>query len=129
MPQKTLLLDDSMLRNNLNSHASPPMIRPPPGLGFGGVELNSLGHNGGIGVGLVSSNNSIHGPTLSPPARLEPQSQHYSSYDQSNFLLQSSVFPSISNNHKMKEETNEDDRIDADLQELGDQMVGSVLDF
>lgn len=130
--QDSSLLNNSMMRNNLNSPISPPVVRPPPGLGFGGVKMNSLDHSG-VGSGLVAhSNNAIHGPTLSPPARLQPQRQHYSSYDQSNnFLLQPSVFPSVSNNeHKMKETTtNEDDKIDADLQELGDQMVGSVLDF
>jgi hypothetical protein len=132
VPQDSSLLNNSMMRNNLNSPISPPVVRPPPGLGFGGVKMNSLGHSG-VGSGLVAhSNNAIHGPTLSPPARLQPQRQHYSSFDQSNnFLLQPSVFPSMSNNqHKMKETTtNEDDKIDADLQELGDQMVGSVLDF
>jgi len=130
-------LKNGTMRNNLNSPISPPVIRPPPGLGFGSpVEMSSFGHGGVGGVELAptTNNHSIPGPTLSlsPPERIRPhpQAQQYSSYDQSNFLLQPSVFPSISNNHKMKESpTNEDDRIDADLQELGDQMVGSVLDF
>ena len=125
--------------SNRGSPVSPPSIRPPPGLGFGSpVGMNSFGHTvgvGGVELATTASNHRVSGPTLSlssPQKPLpQPQSQRYSSYDQSNFFLQPSVFPSISNaNDRMKEsQTNEDERIDADLQELGDQMVGSVLDF
>ena len=134
--ESSLLNNVGAMRNNLNSPISPPLIRPPPGLGFGSpVEMNSFGNGAVGGIELAPANNStIPGPfvSVSPTARLQPppQAQQYSAYDQSNFLLQPSVFPSMINNHKMKESrTNEDDRIDADLQELGDQMVGSVLDF
>eukprot|EP00573_Skeletonema_grethae_P010285 CAMPEP_0201692868 /NCGR_PEP_ID=MMETSP0578-20130828/5633_1 /ASSEMBLY_ACC=CAM_ASM_000663 /TAXON_ID=267565 /ORGANISM="Skeletonema grethea, Strain CCMP 1804" /LENGTH=894 /DNA_ID=CAMNT_0048178315 /DNA_START=9 /DNA_END=2693 /DNA_ORIENTATION=+ len=137
--ESSLLNNGAMMRNNLHSPISPPVIRPPPGLGFGRpVEMNSIGHSGGVGgVELAPAKNrhAIPGPTLSlsSPARPQPQPQarQYSSYDQSNFLLQPSVFPSMSNNNKMmkESETSEADRIDADLQQLGDQMVGSVLDF
>eukprot|EP00985_Skeletonema_marinoi_P006377 scaffold2755_cov134-Skeletonema_marinoi.AAC.18 len=135
--ESSLLNNGAMMRNNLNSPISPPAIRPPPGLGFGSpVEMNSFGHGrvGGVELAPANNNHAVSGPTLSlsSPARPQPQPQarQFSSYDQSNFLLQPSVFPSMSNNHKMKESaTSEDDRIDADLQQLGDQMVGSVLDF
>jgi len=135
--ESSLLNNGAMMRNNLNSPISPPAIRPPPGLGFGSpVEMNSFGHGrvGGVELAPPANNHAVSGPTLSlsSPARPQPQPQarQFSSYDQSNFLLQPSVFPSMSNNHKMKESaTSEDDRIDADLQQLGDQMVGSVLDF
>jgi len=135
--ESSLLNNNAMMRNNLNSPISPPAIRPPPGLGFGSpVEMNSFGHGrvGGVELAPPANNHAVSGPTLSlsSPARPQPQPQarQFSSYDQSNFLLQPSVFPSMSNNHKMKESaTSEDDRIDADLQQLGDQMVGSVLDF
>jgi hypothetical protein len=134
--EESSLPNNGTMRNNLKAPISPSVIRPPPGLGFGTpVEMNSFGHGGVGGVELAPINNhAMTGPTLSlsPPERIQPhpQAQQYPAYDQSNFLLQPSVFPSISNNHKMKESpTNEDDRIDADLQELGDQMVGSVLDF
>lgn len=137
MPQEPSLLNNgAMISNTLNSPISPPVIRPPPGLGFGNpVEMNSVGNGGVGGVELAPANNhAVPGPTLSlsSPGRHQSQTQvpQYSSYDQSNFLLQPSVFPSMSNHHKVKEaETSEDDRIDADLQQLGDQMVGSVLDF
>eukprot|EP00986_Skeletonema_menzelii_P003519 scaffold1089_cov131-Skeletonema_menzelii.AAC.12 len=133
--ESSLLNNVAMMSNNLNTPISPPVIRPPPGLGFGNpVEMNSVGHGGVGGVELAPvNNNAVPGPTLSlsSPGRHQSQTQvrQYSSYDQSNFLLQPSVFPSMSNHHKVKEATSEDDRIDADLQQLGDQMVGSVLDF